>query len=213
MLSTPKHHEIDHHTIKLIVGVIAVSLASVTGLLTENNITSVSASYHAGGWARDYFVGSLFAIFAFLLAYNGYSRIEMILSKVAAIAALGVAMFPCQCESHQEIVPAVHGVCAAVMFLILAIFCYLFRQRAQAKPNDEAKRRSFIYSCCGIAIVISIVVLGIDSLSGGAISSGFERLTYFGEMVGLVSFGIAWLAASRVFPMITHADERFHPFG
>lgn len=45
-----------------------------------------------------------FAIAAFLLAYNGYSKREMVLSKLAAIAALGVAMFPCQCGDRTELV-------------------------------------------------------------------------------------------------------------
>ena len=69
-------------------------------------------------------MGFLFAIAAFLLAYNGLSRTEMFLSKAAAAAALGVALFPCECGGHPALVPYVHGASAAVMFLILAYFCY-----------------------------------------------------------------------------------------
>ena len=121
MLTSPGRYEIDHHTIKLVVGVIAITLASVTSYFSESAITSISASYHEGGWARDYFVGSLFAIFALLLAYNGETRAEMLLSKIAAFAALGVVVFPCRCEIHEEIIPAVHGTSAAVLFRELRV--------------------------------------------------------------------------------------------
>ena len=86
MFSIPERYEIDHHTIKLIVGLIAVSLATLTSIFAGGTIASISASYHVGGWSRDIFVGFLFAIAAFLLAYNGNSRPEMLLSKLAAIA-------------------------------------------------------------------------------------------------------------------------------
>lgn len=212
MISTPSRYEVDHHTIKLLVGFIAISLASITSYFSGGEITSISESYHMDGWARDYFVGSLFAIFAFLLAYNGKTRIEMILSKIAALAALGVAMFPCGCKVHDEIISGVHGVCAAVMFIILAIFCWEFRKRAKAKKYTEASLRSVIYTVCGSVILVSIFVLAVDHLIGGSISAVIPRLTFFGEMAGLVSFGAAWLTASRVFPILTNAEERFNPF-
>jgi hypothetical protein len=73
--------EIDHRTIKLIVGGVALGLAPLTIALSPAPIASISASYHEGGAAQSVFVGFLFAIAALLLAYNGLSRTEMILSK------------------------------------------------------------------------------------------------------------------------------------
>jgi len=49
----------------------------------------ISASYYEGGWSQSIFIGFLFAIAALLLGYNGYSKTEMVLSKVAAFAGLG----------------------------------------------------------------------------------------------------------------------------
>ena len=89
---------------KLIVGVIAMSLAFLTNFFASSNILSISAAYHEGGWSQNFFVGFLFAISAFLLAYNGESRSEMILSKVAAVAALGVALFPCECDARDQVI-------------------------------------------------------------------------------------------------------------
>lgn len=135
----------------------------------------------------------------------------MLLSKVAAFAALGVAMFPCRCDVHDEIIPVVHGVSAAVMFSILAAFCWQFRKRAKKKKYAEASRRSVIYLLCGSVILVSILVLALDRVIGGLISAGAPRLTFHGEMAGLVAFGVAWLTASRVLPFLTNVEERYNP--
>lgn len=212
MFSAPKHQEIDHRTIKLVVGLIATSLASLTSFFASTSITSISASYYEGGWSQSIFIGFLFAIAAFLLAYNGLSRSEMLMSKVAAVAGLGVALFPCKCSTHAELVPYVHGVSAAVMFLILAYFCYGFFRRARTKGHYQANTRASIYAVCGIAMLLSIIVLALDNLLGEALSASIPRLTYYGETVGLASFGFSWLTASRILPVLTRQDERFSPF-
>jgi len=203
-----KPQEIDPHVLKLIVGLIALTLANLTAFLSANSIQSISASYHVGGWARDFFVGFLFAISSFLFAYNGDSSPEMLLSKVAALAALGVALFPCGCGTHEEIIPYVHYISAAAMFIVLACLCGIFFNRARAKGHREAKWRSYIYAGCGITIVIVIAVLAIDHFAGDPISSKIPRLTFYGERAGLVAFGISWLVASRAIPFITAPTER-----
>src|SRR5262245_24707424 len=120
MLAKPRRYEIDHRTIKLLIGLIAISLANITAFFSSTQITSISAAYYEGGWARDFLVGSLFAISAFMLAYNGRSWREFALGKIAAVAALGVALFPCKCGDHPQIIDGVHGASAAVMFVVLA---------------------------------------------------------------------------------------------
>jgi len=211
MLSTPKREEIDHRTIKLIVGIIALSLATLTRVFAGTPITSISASYYEGGWSQTIFIGFLFAIAAFLLAYNGLARMEMILSKFAAAAALCVALFPCECDGHPAPVPYIHGASAAAMFLILAYFCYCFYKRALAKGYPQAKARAAIYVACGVSIVIAILVLAADSFSGHALSDRVPQLVFYGEAAALIAFAVSWLTASRTLPLVTRKDERFSP--
>jgi len=212
MFTDPIKSEIDEHTGKLIVGVIAISLASLTSFFSADPLESISASYYDKFWARDIFVGFLYAISAFLLAYNGRSKRQMVLSKIAAFAAIGVAMFPCKCGNHQEIIANVHGLSALTMFLILAMFCYTFFKRAKTKESKQAKVRAYIYAVCGITIIISILILGYDNLSNYSISSKITRLTFYGENAGLIAFGIAWLTASRMLPVLTGKEERLSVF-
>jgi hypothetical protein len=209
MFSTPKRPEIDNHTMKLVVGGIALILAFFMSCIAGVPLESISASYHEDGWPRNIFVGLLFANSAFLLAYNGDSRSEMILSKIAALAALGVALFPCRCHSFEETIPRVHAACSAVMFLVLAFFCYKFLKRARRKGHAQAKARIAVYVLCGIAIVIALLVLVLDNLLGDPLRERFSRLTFYSESTALAAFSFSWLTASRFLPLITRADERY----
>lgn len=213
LLPNPTKEEIDHRTMKLLVGVIALTLGNLTSFFAASKITSISASYYEGGWSQSILVGFLFAIAAFLLAYNGESRFEMLMSKFAAVAALGVALFPCGCNGNAEIIPHLHFGAAAVMFVILACFCYLFFKRARAKGHTEAERRAVIYALCGIAIIASILIMVFDKVAGGVLSSRIPRLVFYCERAGLVAFGISWITASRVLPVLTSSNERFSPLG
>jgi hypothetical protein len=215
MQLTPQREEIDHRTIKLLIGVIALTLAGLTSYFAGGSITSISASYYEGGWANSIFVGFLFAIAALMLAYNGLSTREMVLSKVAAVAAFGVALFPCKCDNRDEVLPYVHAASATILFLILAYFCYIFYSRARQKARDHgnapANARAIIYVVCGITIIASILVIAVDALLGGALTAKVARLVFYAERAALMAFGISWLTASRVLPVLTLPDERFSP--
>jgi hypothetical protein len=205
LIGAPRRPEIDQYAIKFIIGAIAFSLPWIEIALTEGSITSISASFwwNAGPWPRNILVGFLFAIAAFLLAYNGLSEIEMWLAKIASLAALGIAMFPCECGvPGHEILRRVHGVSAAAMFAVLTAFCYIFMRRARAKGHRKAQWRAAIYSLCGVGMLVSIALFVIQAVTKR------EVLILWGETLGLVSFGISWLTASRMVPLVTEPSER-----
>ncbi|QKX18159.1 DUF998 domain-containing protein [Microbulbifer sp. YPW1] len=214
----PLDTEIDHHTAKLIVGFIALSLAIFTDLLTPGvSISSISLAYHLTDNARNVFVGSLCVISAFLWSYNGYSLFQAVLSKVAAVAVAAVAFFPCDCFTGRfddgstreaTVTGIVHTASAISMFIILAIFCWLFYLRAKEKDSKEAKVRGRIYRICAVAMVGAMVAQLLDILDWVDFSGITQRLTYYVEATGLMAFGVAWMTASRMLPFITNEDER-----
>lgn len=179
---------IDVRTIRLLIGCIAIGLAVLVQMVSPNHLTSISASYFSGDWPRNFFVGCLFVIAGFLISYNGELRIEQLLSKIAAIAAIGVAVFPCNCvveaESHgvttlqclgekaerykevsrcligfQEISGA-HGGSAFVMFGVLAIFCLIFYSRAKKKDDERrtAARRRMVIYEATLILIIASTI-------------------------------------------------------
>lgn len=212
MRAFPHRPEIDHRTIKLLVGLIALSLANITSLFSASPITSISASYYEGDWARNALVGCLFAIAALMLAYNGLSYREMVLSKLGGLAALGVAMFPCACGGHVEILAHAHALSAAAMFSVLAGLCRIFQKRANRKRHVEAQRRAGIYFMCMLVILGLMAIKLIDTMSQDVLSAEWPRLTFYCERAGLVAFAVSWLTASKIMPLFAAPDERLRPF-
>lgn len=219
MFSGKYRSEVNEHTVKLIIGVIALSLAAIEYFLTDGSIKSISASYHYpySDVPRNILIGFLFAIGALMLTYNGKKpdqKKQMFISKVGGISAFFIALFPCSCGSRpDDLVSKIHFGAAALLFIILAIFCYYFFKRAWDKPGRVPRMRAYIYAICGIAITLSIAAIPIDYLLGGAIRAKIPELAFWVEYVGLVSFAIAWLVASRHIKYITEEKERYWILG
>lgn len=217
MFNKPKQREINQLTMKLIVGVIALAMASITSFVSTSELplASISEAYFAGDWARNIFVGFLFSISAFLLSYNGETAVHMVLSRVAALAGIGVAMFPCRCGNREEIIPFVHYASAAVMFIVLAYFCLAFYRHARDKPHRQAHWRANIYLGCFWAMALAIAALIINAVWGQDIGleARMPRIVFYGEAIALSAFGVCWLVASRVLPGLTRSDERHRLVG
>lgn len=212
MLSFQGRSEIDHRTMKLIVGAIAVGLALALLVLTGGQIGSLSAAYHEDGLPRNLFVGCIFALSAYFAAYNGRSTFEMRLSKGAAIVVLGVALFPCACETHTPTVPFLHEISAAITFSALAVFCFLFCLRAREKAHPRAQFRSVVYVISGLTILVGMGLLGFDAWRDGVWANG-SRFVFWVEFAMLLAFGCAWLLASRLLPLVATIEERQAPPG
>ena len=204
----PKHVELDNRTLKLVVGLIAIGLPILTDLLSDRRIRSISESYYFVGAVSTIFVGFLFAIAAFLCAYNGRTQYQMFWSKVAGLSAALIALYPCDCDRVRG--PGVHYPAAAVLFGVLTYFCWAFYRRSFESAYPQAKARRVVYLACAIAMVLAILALGANALLN-IDKSVFPQFVFYGEAAGLVAFGISWLVASRTLPGLTHPNERFSP--
>ncbi|MEM0976149.1 MAG: hypothetical protein AAGJ34_01305 [Pseudomonadota bacterium] len=90
-------HEIDKGILNRSVGLVALGLPPVlaTSLFVENSCMrdSVSHFYYAVFYG-DLFVGAMFFIGTFLIAFNGPTRRDTVLAKFAGVGAFGTALFP-----------------------------------------------------------------------------------------------------------------------
>jgi hypothetical protein len=208
-----QRREINHLTIKLVVGVVALTLPSIVSYVARlqggEALDSISDAYHRGGWARDILVGLLFVIASLLLAYNGYGKVDAVASRIAALAAMGVALMPCKCRVHDEVIPGAHAWASAILFAVLIYFCWRFIQRARSKHITQARRRSVVYQLCGAVMGVALIVLAYNRVTSGSLESQFPSLVYWGETAALMAFGVAWLTASRAVPWLTRRDELY----
>jgi len=186
------------------VGLIAVSLPFVVAI--GHRVSgghqmqgSISAYYytHMG----NYFVGSLFALGVFFLSYN-YRPLpayewDNILSTVAAVMAVGVALFPTASDAGTasggaKVVATMHLVFACTLFVLLAIFSLVFFRKSD--PHEtmtlEKRERNLVYLICGCIIVAAI---GLVVLTEIVKPPSTWHTLFWLESVAVVSFGVSWL--------------------
>ena len=93
----------------------------------------------------------------------------------------------------------VHGICAIVFILSLAIMSLLFAaaELVDTRPSDGVKvDRSPVFAL-HVICAAAIVLAGIWAIAGGALNADLGELTpfYVGEVVAIWAFGISWLVA------------------
>lgn len=193
------------------VGVIAFILPFLVTLVSQAQLSSISASYFTE--ARDYFVGLLFVVGALMLAYNGHSTSESLASKGAALCAVFVALFPTaseRCTSNPGSV--IHTVAAIALFLILAYFCFgPFRENTKGKSGKPGVRAK-LYFLCGCVMVACMLVGWLGKLILSCETVDALSLIYWVEAVALAAFGVAWIVAGKIIPFIVDEQDALKLF-
>lgn len=163
--------------------------------------SSMSAYYYTG--MRNVFVGLGFATGFFLLSYKGYDKHDRIVSLIAGIMALIVAMFPCAPETdptQQEIyIGYVHVITASIFLLALSYFCLVLFPKTGDKMLTMKKRtRNRIYRISGVTIIVSVLVVALY-FAPTPLQPLLEPYhpIFFGEMIAFWAFGVAWLVKGQ----------------
>ncbi len=206
-MSTSDSNKIfDYRALRLLMGLIAFTLPFAVNFVSPTPLTSISASYHTQ--ARDIFVGMLFVVAAFLWAYNGHTIHQARASKVAAIAAIFVALFPTTCETcDANSTSNIHYLAAAILFGTLAYFCFgPFRENTKDQGGKK-ERRSKIYFACGTIIALSILSIGIGQTAVPEATMKALKITYWAEAIALEAFGVAWIVAGKILSPLVDEDE------
>lgn len=166
---------------------------------------NMSSYYHTV--LRDVFVGSLFAIGIFLFCYRGYDRIEAWTGNLGCLSALGVALFPLDAHSdplHQRsIIGYLHTLSGGAFFLTLAFYSLYHFPTSRLEPHEVAPhetQRNFIYRTSGIAILLSMIAMGVDLFLLPALWR--QRLNdynflFWMEWIAVWAFAAAWLTKGR----------------
>jgi hypothetical protein len=166
---------------------------------------SISDYYHTP--MRNYLVGSLCAIAAFLACSRGYDLRDEIAGYLAALLAVAVAIIPAVNPHHPthtryyEQLGRAHLIAAALMFLVLAYFClHLFRKTSPEKPLTRRKRhRNRVYLVCGIVITAALSVMISLTIKRVQAALWPTGIVFYTESMGLFAFGLAWLVKGEVF--------------
>lgn len=152
--------------------------------------------------SRDWFVGCLFAVAALLYLYKGFSKAENIALNLAALLALGVALFPTaeydnadgRGFSIEDF--SIHGFCAVSMFMCL-VYVVWFRSRdtlhhlpPNATPSPAAYRRMYRI-VGGVMLVSPLTAFIVEAILGTG-----NSYVFFIEVAGIWAFAAYWLIKS-----------------
>jgi len=201
----------DYRTLRLLVGVIAFALPFVVTIIASESLPSVSASYFSE--ARDLFVGLMFIVSAFLLAYNGHSIPQAIASKVAAVAAACVAIFPTSktCEPSTW-VSITHTASAVVLLSILVYFCLGPFRKNTWGMGGRKRLRVIVYVGCGLVMIGAMLAGAYGMFVLGCDEREESRIIYWVEAIALVAFGVAWFVAGKWLRFMVDGDEELRFF-
>jgi hypothetical protein len=187
---------------------------------------SISAYYHTS--MQDLFVGGL-CVIGFLLASYMAGELatwDFWASLIAGLAVLGVVFFPASrsglpahapacgsvpppagCSAVEQalgehLTSVIHGACAVVFILFLAVMSLLFaasevvskqdRRAAASRPKPGALRNPvlfWVHSLCALVILAAVAW----AFAGPGIT-GLTPL-YIGEVAAAWAFGLSWMVA------------------
>jgi hypothetical protein len=140
---------------------------------------------------RDFFVGFLFAIGAFLYLYKGYSTRENILLNIAGCLAVGVAVFPL--DGLEIAGVTIHAACAVLFFCCIAAVClFCSGDTLGLLPTREQQRFRRLYSACAATMIASPIAAAILIKGFGFRSSSI----FFIEAAGIFAFALYWIFKS-----------------
>ena len=165
---------------------------------------SVSGYYYTP--VRNIFVGALFGLSLFLIAYVGADLGDRVITDLAGLFGLGVALFPTTptvaspasvtCEtvarlsSRQQVIGDVHAVLSVLFLLFLAWMAIRFTTTA-SPPSPEQLVRNRIYWGCAIVILACVVAAVVTNFLPASLRPNFPWL-FLDEAVGVFAFGVSW---------------------
>lgn len=161
---------------------------------------SLSHYYWTLDVERNFFVGILFFVSAYLLLFKGFTWKHDRVLDLAGICAAGVAFFPTdkcvECESGIS----AHGVFAVVFFSCLFYVCIFmsdFTLRHLEKKKQAFYRRWY-WACASVMIgliVLAVIFNFLPHEYGKDLLGG--HIVFWFEAVGIWAFSLYWYIKSR----------------
>ncbi len=180
------------------IGILGLSLPFALVIGHGGLARSISAYYYTD--MRNWLVGTLWAIGFFLIFYR-YGRPDTLLSSIAGVLAILVALFPATPDvphppPHQVVIGAFHLVFAAAFLLMLAWFCLFLFTRSGGGPGAMTRQkrlRNTIYRVCGTTIVAAVIAAALFQFLTSRKFGDTYHPVFWSEAVAIISFGLAWL--------------------
>ena len=183
-------------TMRKAIGILAIAFPFILILGGILGGIPIQLSFSAYYWtsAIVLFVGMLTTFGIFLLSYKGYDKMDNIITSIAGVAMILVAIFPMMGGTSYllafipaNIVHILHFIFATSTFVSLGVMSFFqFTKSGENETTVAKEKRNKVYRISGIVIFVSIIAMAI---------SQFLPLdpTFVLETAVLWAFGISWL--------------------
>jgi hypothetical protein len=236
---------IDYKTLRQLIGWMGIALPFVVYLgnwiffthhVAACLLPSSKVPYSLSGYyythMRGVFTGAFCAIGVFLTAYNGFGRLEQVITTLAGLSMIGIAIFPTNpsptfkadqtgaCEplvpvaynasAHQALIGDVHQACLIVLIITLCATAWLFRCDQPEEPVTSRAKVLYLGSVVGIAVG------GVGALTQNFLSDSVKAETpwlFWFEIVAILFFGLAWFVKGEAYKPLTKHFRRRRELG
>ena len=197
---------ISYMTLRKAIGILAISLPAILiiGTYTIGGCKHVEASisHYYFTIMGDVFVGFLISTGIFLVSYKGYDRRDNIISGLAGIFIICVALFPTSKNEDAGCVIRtladlpwrinVHYISAALFYLTLSYMSLFLFTKSAGEMTDQKKARNRVYRVCGITILAAILLILLENYIP-FLKTGIPSPTFCFEWVANLAYGASWL--------------------
>jgi uncharacterized membrane protein YozB (DUF420 family) len=201
---------ISYLQLRFFIGVIGVLLPWVLVIgnwaVGQGLEPSLSGYYYTP--MRNIFVGALCGLAVFFIAYHGYDRSDSVITNIAGVATIAVALCPTTTPNspdlRQVIIGDLHLFFACVAFVLLAVMALRFAKREPTPPalsfwkavgyafgftraaSSQTPRWEVItYRFCGFTILACVALI----YPGSRVYS-YSLLIL--ETILMTAFGLSW---------------------
>ncbi|MBD3670139.1 MAG: DUF998 domain-containing protein [Gammaproteobacteria bacterium] len=185
------------------IGLIGMSLPFILAIgawLFFNMGLQSSVSHYYYTPMRGVFVGLMFVIGFFLLAYRGYDRRDDITGDIAFLGAVVLALFPTTesqlCGASATVAGTIHYAGAIVFFLSLIYFSlFLFTKSSPGStPTPQKLKRNLIFRLCAYIMIAAIILLAAYTLGPDSLCQSLSgyRPVFWLEAIAILAFGMSW---------------------
>ena len=123
--------------------------------------------------------------------------------------SIGLAVFPTtEGNAPATLISVLHYGSAAVLFLILTRFCFVFFQLDIKGKGGKKGRRSKIYYLCGWIMLTCMLVIAAKQIPSIKEWIGDFALIFWAEAIALCAFGTAWIVAGKYLSILTEPEEK-----
>jgi len=204
-------------TVRKIIGIlgfffplILVLGSFIFGACEEIQI-SISNYYHTN--MSDVFVGYVCTLSIFLFAYKGYDLTDRIVSALAGIFGVIVALMPTSLKSPfpdcniicntqtYKIIGIIHLIAAGLFILSMAYFTLFLFTKGETTPTPQKLIRNKIYKGAGYVMLVCIALLIIFFILPDNVSQPLLKYkpVFWLETIAFVAFGFSWLVKGGLF--------------